>query len=110
EFAHTLRRLIAPFTYDLSCTELLCECDALGMSTQHDNLLSAQALRGGDAAQANGAVTEDGCRFPAAYPGADSRMVARTHHVRQREKRRHQRVISADQQREKRSVCLGDAQ
>jgi len=46
-------RLITSFAHDVSCIELLCKRDAVAVSTQHDDLLGAQALRGDDAAQAD---------------------------------------------------------
>ena len=80
-----------------------------GWRPEEDDLLGAEALRGDHAAQADRAVADDGDGLAGADPGADGRVVARPHHVRQREQRRHQRVVLADRQDEERAVRLGHA-
>ena len=79
------------------------------MPAEEDDLLGAEALRGDDAAEADGAVSDDSDGLSRADFGGDGRMMARAHHVRQREERRHQRVVLADRQDEERSIGLRDA-
>ena len=47
--------------------------------------------------------------LPGADLGGEGRVVARRHHVREREQRRHQRVVGADRQHDERPVRLRDA-
>jgi hypothetical protein len=85
------------------------ERNPLGVVAEQDDLLGAKALGCDHAAETDGAVADDGDRFPRPDPGADGRVVARSHHIREREQRRHQGVVSADRQHDERSVRLRDA-
>jgi hypothetical protein len=81
-----------------------------GRAAEDDDLVGAEAPGGDHAAQADGAVTDDGRRVPGTDPGGDRRMLARPHHVREREERRHQRVVLANRQHDECSVRLRDTQ
>ena len=77
------------------------------MAQEHDPL-GAEASGGDHAAQADSAIADDGHGLAGTHLGAESRMVACRHHIREREQRRHQRVVFLDPQDDERSVCLGD--
>ena len=81
EFAHALNRLIASLAHDVCCAEFSSECDPVGMPAEDDNLLCAEAPRGDDATQADGAVSDNGHCLPPNDLGGDGRMMARPHHV-----------------------------
>ena len=81
ELAHALDRLVAALAHDVGCAELFSERDPVGMPAQHDDLLGAEPPRGDDAAQADGAVSDDGHCLPRTDLGGDGRMMARAHHV-----------------------------
>lgn len=110
ELAHALDRLVAAFAYDVGCAELTRQGDPVGVAAEDDNLLSAEAPGGDHAAQADGAVTDDGRGLPRADPGGDGRMVARPHDIRKGQERGHQRVVLTDRQHEEGAVRLGDPQ
>jgi hypothetical protein len=52
--------------HDVRCAELSRQRDPIGMATEDDDLLSAEAPGGDDAAQADGAVSNNGHRLPRA--------------------------------------------
>jgi hypothetical protein len=79
------------------------------MSTQDDDPLGAEAAGSDQAAQADGAVADDGDRLAGPDAGGEGRVMASRHHVGEREQRRHQRVVFADRQNDERAVRLGDA-
>ena len=85
------------------------ERDPVGVAAEQDDLLGAEPLGGDHAAQADGAVADDGDRPARADPGGERRVVAGPHHVREGEQRRHQRVVLADRQRDERAVGQRDA-
>jgi hypothetical protein len=68
------------------------------MAAEDDDLLSAEAPRGDHAAQADGAVTDDGDGLSSGDLRGDGRMMARAHHVREGQEGGHQRVVPADRQ------------
>jgi hypothetical protein len=109
DLTHALDRLLASLAHDLRCAEFFRECDAVGMAPQDDDLLGAEAPGGDHAAQADGAVPDDGHRLPGTDLRGDSGVMARPHHVCERQKRRHQRLVGTDRQDNERPVCLRDA-
>ena len=109
ELAHALDRLVAALADDVGRAELARERDAVGVAAQHDDLLGAEPAGGDHAAEADGAVADDRHDLAGADPGGEGGVVARSHHVREREQRRHQRVVVAHRQDDERSVRLRDA-
>ena len=81
ELAHALGRLFAAFAHDGCCAELTRELDPVGVTAHDDDLLGAEALRRDHAAQADGAVPDDGHGLAGADPGGDGRVMARPHHI-----------------------------
>jgi len=57
---HALNRFVASLAHDVCCAELFSECDPVGMPAEDDDLLGAEAPRGDDATQADGAVSDNG--------------------------------------------------
>src|SRR5947209_3873366 len=78
------------------------------MTPEEDDLLGAEPLGGDDPAQPDCAVADYSRGLPWADFRSQSGMVARSHHVLQGEKRRHQRVVNTDRQDDERSVRLRD--
>ena len=109
QLADALDRLVAALADDVGGAELLSERDALGVVAEQDDLLGAEPLRGDHAAEADGAVADDGDRLAGRDPGRDGGVVAGSHHVGQRQQRGHERVVLADRQRDEGAVCLRDA-
>src|SRR5215216_1648116 len=109
ELAHALDGLLAPLAHHVRGAELPGQGDPVGVATEDDDLLGAEALGGDHRAQADGPVADDGHALPRADLRGDGRVVAGPHDVRERQQGGHQRVILADRQYEERSVCLGDA-
>ena len=66
----------------------------------------AEPLRGDHAAQADRAITDDRGNLAGAHVRSNGGVMAGPHHVREREQRRHQRVVLADRQNDKRPVRL----
>ncbi len=81
EFAHALDGLLASLAHEVGRAELSRQRDPVGMAPEDDDLLGAETPGGDDAAQADGAVTDNGHRLPWAYVGGDGRMMTRPHHV-----------------------------
>src|SRR5215208_5033956 len=109
ELAHALDGLLAPLAHHVRGAELPGQGDPVGVATEDDDLLGAEALGGDHRAQADGPVADDGHALPRADLRGDGRVVAGPHDVRERQQGGHQRVVLADRQYEERSVCLGDA-
>src|SRR6185437_14015882 len=108
EIAHTLDRFLAPFADNVRRTEIPGQCDPVRVTTEHDDLLGAQPARGDDATQTHGAVADDSHSLAGADLRRPGRVVAGSHDVREREQRRHQRVIPAYRQHDERPVRLGN--
>jgi len=66
QLAHALDRLLAALAHDVRCAELIGERDPVRVAAQEDDPLGTEAPGGNDAAQADGAVTDDGHRLAAA--------------------------------------------
>ncbi len=81
EFAQALDRLLASLAHDVRRAELSRQRDPVGMAVEDDDLLGTEAPGSDHAAQADGAVTNNGHRLPWADVGRDGRMMARPHHV-----------------------------
>ena len=79
------------------------------MTAQDDDPVGVQAPRPDHAAQADGAVADDCHRLAGANLGGEGGVVARRHHVRKRQKRRHQRVVPVDGEDHQRPIGLGHA-
>jgi hypothetical protein len=108
ELADALDRLVASLADDVCCAELSRQCNPVWMMAKEDDPLGAEASGGDHAAQADSAVADDGHGLDGTYRGAERRMVACRHHVREREQRWHQRVVFVDRQDDECPVCLGD--
>ena len=72
QLAHALDRFVAALAHDVRRAEVLRERDARGMTAEQDHLLGAEAPRRDHAAQADGAVPDDG----GGLPGCDLRRTA----------------------------------
>ena len=79
------------------------------MAAEEDDPLGAEPLRCDHAAEADGAVPDDGRRPARRNPRVQSCVVARAHHVGEGEQRRHQRVVLVDRKSDERAVGLRDA-
>ena len=109
QLAYALDCLVAALADDVRCAELLSERDPIWMAAEENDLLGPEASGGDHAAQADGAVANDGGGLARTYLGGEGRVVACSHHVREREQRRHQRVVGADRQHDERPVRLRHA-
>src|SRR4051812_25269343 len=79
------------------------------MTPHDDDLLCAEAARGYHSTQTDCSVSDDGHTLAGADSGRDGRVMACAHHVRKREERWHQRVVTFYRQDVERSVRQGDA-
>src|SRR5205085_803737 len=109
ELAYALDGLVASLADDVRRAELLRNRDAVGMTAQEDDSLGAEAPGGDHAAQADGTVADDGHGLARPSLGAERGVLAGRHHIRQRQERRHQRVVSADREGDERAVGLWHA-
>jgi len=108
QLAHALDCFLTALADGIGRAELPREFDAVGVAAEDDDLLGAEALGGDHAAQADGAVADDGDGLARPHVGAERGMVACRHHVAECEQRRHQSVVSADGQHHEGAVRLGD--
>jgi hypothetical protein len=69
ELPDALDCLVASLAHDVGCAELLREGNPVGMAAHDDDLVGAEAAGGDDAAQADGAVADDGHCLPRADLG-----------------------------------------
>ena len=83
--AHPFYGSLAALAHDIRCAERFRQFDPIGVAAQNNNLFSAKAPGRNDATQADSAVTDHGYFFPVADPCHSGRMMARPHHVRERE-------------------------
>ena len=81
ELADALDRLLAALADDIGRTEVLRQRDAVVVTAKDDDLLGAEALRGDDAAQTDGAVADDSHFLAATDFCGDSSMMAGAHHI-----------------------------
>ena len=109
EFAHALDGRLAALADDLGRPERAGQRDAVGMTPQHDDPLGAEPARGNDGAQTNRAVADNRCDFAGTDLCGERGVVASTHHIRERQQGRHQRVVRADRKRDQGSVGKRDA-
>ena len=79
--AHAFHGLLAALAHDIRCAERFRQCDPVGVAAQNDDLLGAEAPGGDDAAQADGAVTDDGHFLAVADLCHSGCMMAGPHHV-----------------------------
>jgi hypothetical protein len=110
QLAHSLDRLIAALGDHVGGHELVRKCDPVFVAAEDDDRLGTQAPGGDHAAEADGAVADDGDALAEADDGGHRRVVAGTQHVREREQRRKQCLVSGSIQRIERPVSLRDAQ
>jgi hypothetical protein len=75
------------------------------VAAEHDDPFGAESLRGDHTAEPDSAVTDDGGDLSGSDLRVKSGMVACAHHVRERQKRRHQGIALADRQPDERSVA-----
>ena len=78
ELAHALDRLVAALAHDVGGAELARQRDPVGVAAEDDDLLGAEALGGDHAAQADGAVADDGHRLAGADLRGDHRRGGRS--------------------------------
>jgi hypothetical protein len=64
QFANSLHGRVASLTHDVCRAEILGECNAIGMASQNNNLLSAQSLCGNDTAQSHSSIADNATLFP----------------------------------------------
>jgi hypothetical protein len=79
------------------------------MAAEDDDPFRAETPCRDHTAETHGAVADDGDRLPGAGACGECRMMAGRHHVRQRQQRRHQRVVRADRQDDEGPVRLRHA-
>jgi hypothetical protein len=79
------------------------------MMAQNDYLLGSEAARGDHAAKSDGAVSDDSDAATWAHAGAQGRVVASRHHVRQGQERRHERAVWIDREPNEGPVRLRNA-
>src|SRR5207244_10520008 len=108
ELADVLDRFVPSLADDVRGAELLSQRDAVWVTAKEDDLLGAEAFGRDDAAQPDGPVTDDGDGLSGAGLGCEGRVVAGSHHIREREKRRDQRVVRADWKGYERPVGQGN--
>src|SRR2546426_10640398 len=102
-------RLVAALADDVRRAELHPESDPVGIAAEEHDPLGAEPPRRDYAAQTDGAVSDDGHGLSWADIRGDGGVVACSHHVREREQRRHQRVVGGDRQPDQRPVRLRHA-
>ena len=78
QLSHALDRLLAALADDVGRAELLRQCDPVRVAAEQDDLLGAEALRGDHAAEADGAVADDGDGLARADLGRDARRGGRS--------------------------------
>jgi hypothetical protein len=83
ELADALDRRIPSLADDIGRAESACERDPVGVTAEHDDLLSAEPPGGDEAAQAHRAVPDDSDGLARTHFGCQRRVVARPHHVRE---------------------------
>ena len=79
------------------------------MAAEDEDPLGAETPGGDHAAEADGAVADDGHVLAGSDPRGAGGVVPGAHHVGEREQRRHQRVVLVDREDDERPVRLGDA-
>jgi AcrR family transcriptional regulator len=104
QLAHALDRLLTALADDVRRPELLRERDPVRMPPEQDDLFGAETLRRDHPAEADSAVSDDGNGLARCDSGRKRAVLARPHHVREGEKRRHQRVVFRHGQEDERSV------
>ena len=78
------------------------------MAPEDEDPLGAETPGGDHAAQADGPVADDGHVLAGSDPRGAGGVVPGSHHVREREQRRHQRVVLVDREDDEGPVRLGD--
>jgi hypothetical protein len=81
QFANSLHRRVASLTHDACRTEILSECNAIGMPAKDNNLLSTKSLRGDDTAQSHSSIADNGHTLSRCHLRDDRGVVSRAHHV-----------------------------
>src|SRR6266496_3864625 len=95
QFANSLHRCVASLTHDVCRAEILGECNAVGMPAKYNNLLSTKSLRGNDTAQSHSSIADNGHTLSLCHLRDHCGVVSGAHHIREREERRHERLICA---------------
>ena len=85
ELADALDCLLAALTHDVGGAELLPQRGALGIAAEQEDPLAAESLRRDHRAQPDGPVAHDRDRLARTDGRRDSRVVAGSHHVGERE-------------------------
>src|SRR4051794_18898656 len=109
QLAHSLGCFLAALGHDVGRSELDADVGALLVTAQQDDLLGAEALRRHHAAEADGPVADDRDRLARRYLGAHGCVVPGGIDVREREQRRHQRVVLGHVDLHERAVGLRHA-
>jgi hypothetical protein len=77
-----------PFAHDISRPEPASQGNAVGVTTEHDDLLRTEPASGNDTAETHRAITNDGGNFARAHIRSQRRVMASAHHVGERQQRR----------------------
>jgi hypothetical protein len=109
QLADAFNRRVATLADDVGGAEGARQSDAIGVTAEQDDPVGSEPTRRSHAAESDRAVSDDGDDVACTYPRRECGMVAGTHHVRERQQRRHQRVVLPDGQRDQRAVGEGDA-
>jgi hypothetical protein len=106
QLTYPLDRGVPSLADDIRRAEPARHGNAVRVAAEHDDLLRAETTRGNDPAETNRAVTNDRGDLARAYVRPQRRVMAGTHYVGERQKRRHERVIRANRKRDQSSVRL----
>ena len=109
QLADALDGGVAALADDVGRAERPRQRDPIRVAPEQDDLLGAEPPRRDDAAEADRAIADHRHALPRADLRRERRVVARPHHVGEREQRRHQRVVAADREHDQRAVGLRDA-
>jgi hypothetical protein len=81
DFSHALDACLSAFADHIGGAELARERNAIRMSTQHDDALSAEAACRDDTAQAHSTIADDCGNLARTNLGRERSMVTRSHHI-----------------------------
>jgi hypothetical protein len=106
ERADALDCLVTAFGDDIGRAELLRQGDAIRSPAQEDDPSRAEPLGRDHAAQSDSPIPDHCHCLPRTYESPDGGVMAGSHHIRQREQRRHQRIVLLHGQDNEGSVGL----
>ena len=108
QLADALDRFVAALVDDVGGAELLPEPGPLRVASEQDDPLRAKSLRRDNSAQPDRAVADHGDSPAGTDMCGKGGVMTGTHHVAEREQRRHERIVHPDREHDQRAVCLRD--